>query len=135
MNIGENFYCSRCLTGLHDEIICPKCGYDPRIQSDENALEEGTTLNGMRFHVGAVRKKLKPGYVYGAFDYIRSRPVYIFEYFPPLCLERDEASGSRVIVRPESEAEFCEGRRKLIASLNFHHSVFFENNTLYVFRP
>lgn len=134
MNIGEKFYCSRCLAELHDEIICPKCGHDPRSTDDEYALEEGTTLKAMRFHVGAIRKKLKCGYFYGAFDYFREKPVYIFEYFPALGLKREEDSGSRVIIPERCQAEFEEGMRKLMAGLKCHHNIFCENNTLYAFR-
>ena len=135
MNIGEKFYCSRCLAELHDELICPGCGYDPRSQDDECTLEEGTTLMGMRFHVGAVRKKLRCGYIYGAFDYIAQKPVYIFEYFPSLPLAREGSSGSRVAVPKEREAEFERGIESIASSLKSRHRAFRENNTLYVFRP
>ena len=82
MNIGEHFYCSRCLSEIGDEGICPECGYDPESPADKSALEEGTVLGNMRFHVGAVRERLKIGYVYGAYDYEERKPACIFEYFP-----------------------------------------------------
>lgn len=136
MNIGEKFYCSRCLTELDDEKPCNICGYDPRNCVDifPNALEEGTTLQNMRFHIGAVRRKLKGGYVYGAYDYDRQKPTYIFEYFPAIGLMRDEFS-SKVIVMPENEAEFEHGRKKLLSLVSFRRRIFSENNTLYIFRP
>ena len=134
MNIGEKFYCSRCLAELQDECVCKKCGYDSRAPSDESALEEGTLLDRMRFQVGAVRRKLKGGYVYGAFDYISQKPVYIFEYCPACGLRRDIESGSCVIVPKSHKSEFEEGMKKLSARLSPHHKVFSENNTLYVFR-
>ena len=135
MNIGERFYCSRCLAEIGDEYICPRCGYDPGSPADEDALEEGTTLMCMRFHVGAVRRKLKGGYIYGAFDYVKQKPVYIFEYFPELGLSREVESGSRVIVPHGKESAFKDGMNKLKAGLSARHEAFSENNTLYVFRP
>ncbi|MBQ6774192.1 MAG: hypothetical protein IJP48_09050 [Synergistaceae bacterium] len=141
MNIGENFYCSRCLKELNselgDEVKCTRCGYDPfDSKIDSHALEEGTTLNQMRFHIGAVRRKTKSGYIYGAFDYVKQRPVYIFEYFPDCVieLERDKLSCCNVIVPAECEDAFANGKRNLINALNNHHKIFAENNTLYVFR-
>ena len=135
MNIGEKFYCSRCLTELIEEEHCLKCGYSSFSQSDELALEEGTTLKNMRFHIGAVRKKLKHGYVYGAFDYINQKPVYIFEYFPAFTIGRDSESETVVIVPENLEIEFENGKAKIKAGLSSHHKTFAENNTLYVFRP
>ena len=135
MNIGERFYCSRCLAEISDEYICPRCGYDPDTPADESALEEGTTLMGMRFHIGAVRRKLTGGYIYGAFDYVKQVPVYIFEYYPALGLSRDLESESRVIVPPDREAAFRDGMNRLKAGLSGRHESFSGNNTLYVFRP
>ena len=139
MNIGEHFYCSRCLRELYsesgDEVKCTRCGYDPfDFDFDSNALEEGTTLDKMRFQIGAVRRKTKSGYVYGAFDYVKQRPVYIFEYFPDLNLGRDNLSGCEVIVPDNCKDKFSRDRKFLINSLNNHHKIFEENNTLYVFR-
>ncbi|MBQ4430615.1 MAG: hypothetical protein II877_03850 [Synergistaceae bacterium] len=136
MNIFDRFYCSRCLAEIQsDEEVCPKCGYNPCGDSDGLALEEGTTLDRMRFHVGAVRRRLRAGYVYGAFDYVKGRPVYLFEYFPPMGLVRDEESGSRVIVPGECKADFTDGMKRLAGSLSPRHKFFLSNNTLYVFRP
>ena len=136
MNIGERFYCSRCLAELDDEKLCSRCGYDPSGDSDifPDALEEGTTLQNMRFHVGAVRRSLKSGYVYGAYDYGRQKPAYIFEYFPKIGLIRDEYT-DKVIVPPGHEAEFERGMKKLLLSANSRRKFFSENNTLYIFRP
>lgn len=136
MNIGERFYCSRCLAELNDDVPCNICGYDPR--SCENifsdALEEGTTLQAMKFHIGAVRRRLKSGYIYGAYNYDSQKPVYIFEYFPAIGLMRDEYTG-KVIVPPEHEAEFESGSVKLLSSISLRRSFFTENNTIYIFRP
>ena len=136
MNVYDRFYCSRCLAEIRSyEERCPRCGYDPSAPSDSLALEEGTTLERMRFHVGAVRRKLRGGYVYGAFDYVRGRPVYLFEYFPAMGLTRDERSGSRIVVPAGREADFTAGMRRLAGRLGPRHKFFLSNNTLYVFRP
>ena len=136
MNIGERFYCSRCLAELDDEKPCSKCGYDPSGCSDifPAALEEGATLQNMRFHVGAVRRRLKSGYVYGAYDYDRQKPAYIFEYFPAIGLIRDKYT-DKVIIPSEHEAEFERGMKKLLSSGSLRRKIFSENNTLYIFRP
>lgn len=135
MNIGERFYCSRCLAELDDEKPCSKCGYDPRGCADifPNALEEGTTLQDMRFHVGAVRRRLYSGYIYGAYDYGRQKPAYIFEYFPAMGLMRDDYTG-KVIVPSEHKSEFERGMKKLLSSVKLRREIFSENNTLYIFR-
>ena len=98
MNIGEHFYCSRCLHELEREGICDRCNYDPSAPVDKYALEEGAILNQRRFYIGAVREKLKIGYIYGAYDYLMLHPVYIFEYFPDIPLERDEVTGTEIRV-------------------------------------
>lgn len=136
MNIYEKFYCSRCLCEIFcDDEACPECGYDPSSPSDPLALEEGTTLHRMRFHIGAVRRRLKGGYIYGAYDYVRNEPVYLFEYFPAMGLARDEESGSRVIIPPSREDDFAHGMKRLSSSLSYRHEFFCWNNTLYVYRP
>ena len=136
MNIGERFYCSRCLAKLDDEKPCWRCGYDPRDCAEifPEALEEGTTLQGMRFHVGAVRRRLKCGYIYGAYDYDRQKPTYIFEYFPATGLIRDDFTG-KVIVPSGHEEEFEQGKKKLLESSSLRRIIFNENNTLYIIRP
>lgn len=134
MNIGKRFYCSRCLHEISDECVCEKCSYDPSSEADPNAIEEGTTLYNHRFQIGAVRRKLKAGYVYGAYDFLRHRPVYIFEYFPELSLEHDKFSDSVLCVNHEHEAEFTEGKSKLLKRLRGRYEFFCENNTVYVFR-
>lgn len=134
MNIGERFYCSRCLHELADERICDKCSYSPSILPDPKAIEEGATLLGRRFQIGAVRKKLKCGYIYGAYDFQRRRPIYMFEYFPELSLERDEASDYISCINQEQEAAFINGKKALLGILRDGYQFFRENNTVYVFR-
>lgn len=133
MNIGEHFYCSRCLHELERESICDRCNYDPSAPVDKYALEEGTILNQRRFHVGAVREKLKIGYIYGAYDYLTQKPVYIFEYFPNMSLERDEATGTDVRVRQSDKSAFEEGKFHLLQALTHYCDLFEENNTVYIY--
>ena len=135
MNIGEHFYCSRCLSEIGDEGICPECGYDPESPADKSALEEGTVLGNMRFHVGAVRERLKIGYVYGAYDYEERKPACIFEYFPDISpgLERDEVSGSEVHADEFCRDDFERRKMSLVAALDGCGDVFEENNTVYIY--
>lgn len=54
MNIGEKFYCSRCMREVDNEGICRHCGYDPNQPAGRIALEEGTLLQNGRYQLGAV---------------------------------------------------------------------------------
>lgn len=54
MNIGEKFYCSRCMREMEDEGTCSHCGYDPGQPASRSALEEGTLLHSGRYQLGAV---------------------------------------------------------------------------------
>ena len=130
MNIYENFYCSRCLAKINDDEICHKCGHNPSQPAPKNALKEGTLLNSMNFQIGAVRKKLKYGFIYGAYDYIRQMPVYIFEFFPQTASRNIDD----VTINENNTIEFQECRKKLIHNLNHHHKCFEANNTIYIYR-
>ena len=82
MNIGERFFCSRCLAEMEDEGVCPCCGYDPENKVEvapDGGIEEGTLLEDGRYQVGAVIMHLKNGYIYGAYDHLRSAAGYILE--------------------------------------------------------
>ena len=128
MNIGEHFFCSSCMIELKDEGKCNRCRYDPSKEADPNALEEGTLLQGIRFQIGAVQKKTDMYYIYGAYDYLRQRPVYIYELYPDIGLER---RNNTVCPVPEKEKEF--GGIKLNDRLfSFRNYEMLEyNNTVY----
>ncbi len=133
MNIGEQFYCSRCMTELNEEGKCSKCGYDPREKLDPNALEEGTLLQGIRFQIGAVRKKTDLYFIYGAYDYLKQTPVYILEVYPDIGLKRIE---DRVCTSaPEAEREFEAIKAKVISSVVLCYERFEYNNTIYICMP
>ncbi len=134
MNIGERFYCSRCLAELENEGTCKKCGYDPSSPEDPSALEEGTLLHNMRFQIGAVFEKLRIGYIYGAYDYLAHKPVHIFEYFPEDCsgLTRESISGTRITAPEHCRKAFNDGRNDLVRTLGRYCEMFEENNTVYI---
>lgn len=82
MNIGETYYCSRCMREMEDEGICPYCGYNPMEGSDSDILEEGTLLYGKRYQLGTVIARDDQGVSYTAWDYRKEEPVVIREFFP-----------------------------------------------------
>ncbi len=133
MNIGEIFYCSRCLKQLDQEGVCIYCGYDPSSYVDADALEEGTLLCGKRFQVGAVNRRMRFGFLYGAYDFLKQKPVFIFEFFPSLKLDRDPRTGTIVIVSPENEARFNNELCCLKTALGHYCCISEENHTLYLF--
>lgn len=89
MNIGENYYCSRCFLPLADEGLCPVCGYDPEHPADLRVLEEGTLLDSGRYQIGAVITQTELSVVYGAWDHQISKPVFVREFFPKNIADRD----------------------------------------------
>ena len=130
MNIGEQFYCSRCMTELNEEGRCHKCGYDPREDTDPNALEEGTLLHGIRFQIGAVMEKTDKYYIYGAYDYLKQKPAYILEVYPDIGLKRID---DRIVTAiPELEKQFEEIKAKVISSITSYYERFENNNTIYL---
>ena len=132
MNIGDKFFCSRCLTALDYEMICPICNYDPSGPVDPNALEEGTILCKGRFQVGAVYKHCKTGFIYGSYDFLRACPVFLFEFFPNQISKRDMASGTTVIVKEEDTDTYIEQKNLYRTALPSGSELFEENNTFYV---
>lgn len=136
MNIGERFYCSSCLAELSDEMICPVCGYDPAGAADPDVLKEGTLLKGIQYQVGAVNRRTRNYIVYGAFDYLRLRMVFVWEYFPLDLVMRAPSGNGRVTVLNDALADFETGKRRFICSTVGYGEWFRENNTVYlVFLP
>ena len=132
MNIGEDFYCSRCLQNLAQEQICNACGYDPSSPVLKNALEEGTLICEKRFQIGAVNKRLKNGFLYGAYDFLKREPVFIFEFFPDNLSERDAVSATRVKIPKDKEEQFRSDCYHLEKGLTHYYEIFPENETFYV---
>ncbi len=131
MNIGERFYCSRCLKELKDEGVCAGCGYDPSAPPVPDALEEGTLLDGGRFQIGAVRQRCRMGFLYGAYDHAGQRPLYLFEFFPGQYCARAAPYATAVVVTKGHEVTFDQTREKLIQALRSFYNVFEENSTFY----
>lgn len=115
MNIGEEFYCSRCMRPVEDEEdICPHCGYDPYHDSDTHLLEEGTLLNNGRYQIGAVIGSGGFGITYAAWDRKFDQPVAIKEYYSRNLCERNTTEDDTVTVNPDSEYIYQKGLDRFI---------------------
>ena len=126
MNIGERFFCSKCLQEMEEEKICCYCGYDPTLHIDVNALEEGTLLQSGRYQIGAVWTKDDVGYTYGAYDHIEKKTRFLFEVFPQNNAVRDRENLTVCI----TSTTFSENRR-LEYLKETCLRVFEENDTVY----
>ena len=133
MNIGEQYYCSCCMAELNEEGTCYKCGYDPQGETDPNALEEGALLQGIRFQIGAVRKKNEIYIMYGAYDYLKQKPVYILEIYPDIGLTRKK---DRICAScREMEKQFADIKARVALSITSYYEMFEDNNTIYFSLP
>lgn len=132
MNIGEKFYCSRCLEELCDEMICPFCGYDPAGISEPDVLEEGTLLNGIQYQLGAVKSRSDNCVIYGAFNYLGQHPAFIKEYYPVGLATRDVTRSDQILVLKEHMEAFEKGKKYFIAFGQKDCDMFEENGTVYL---
>lgn len=145
MNIGENFYCSRCMRMIEDdELICPHCGYDPYDETEEHILEEGTLLHNGRYQIGAVTGSGGFGITYAAWDRTFDQPVAVKEYYSKRLCTRNTTEDDTVTVNPDSEYAYQKGLDRFIREakiLNTLESVknivpviewFEANNTAYI---
>ncbi len=144
MNIGEKFYCSRCMREVDNEGICRHCGYDPNQPAGRIALEEGTLLQNGRYQLGAVIGMGGFGITYAAWDFTLSHPVAVKEYFPQNICQRDIHEGDEVMTRQEQEGLFQVGQlrfsreARVLSTLQSIKSVvsvldwFEDNNTSYI---
>ena len=145
MNIGEKFYCPRCLKEIEDEgIICPHCGHDPAKIQNVHILEEGTLLQNGRYQLGASIGSGGFGITYAAWDIVLNQPVAIKEYYPLNMCERDAEEDMNVIINPGYEGLYQSGlfrfireARILAALQNLKNVVpvlewFEANNTAYI---
>ena len=145
MNIGEKFYCSRCMREVNDEAIkCPHCGYDPFDKNKGWVLEEGTLLQNGRYQLGAVLGSGGFGITYAAWDLLLNYPLAIKEYYPRNLCERDVSEDDSVIINPGREGMYQSGlfrfirEARILGTLqNFKNVVpvsewFEANNTAYI---
>lgn len=126
MNIGELFFCSRCLCKLDEESICTYCGYDPSDRIDQDALEEGFLLRNGRYQIGAVCKNDDSGYTYGAYDHLNERPCFIYELFPVNTAMRNKSNMCVLIGTTSNSKESI-----LLNTIERSTNYFDENNTRY----
>ena len=109
MNIGESFYCSRCMREVEDDTVKCTCGYDPSEKRPANVLEEGALLQNGRYQIGAVIGTGGFGITYAAWDFALNHPVAIKEYFPRDLCERDAEEDDSVIINPGHERMYQAG--------------------------
>ncbi len=131
MNIRERFYCSRCLKELEDEGVCDECHYDPTSEPVENALDEGTLLGNGRIQIGAVRQCCRLGFIYGGYDYLKEKPIFIFEFFPRDQSVRRNLDGIQVQVLNSLTAGYETGKQQFEGVLEKYCTLIRENNTFY----
>lgn len=112
MNIGECFYCSKCMKKIKEEMICPYCGHNPEHLTSENALEEGTLLQKGRYQLGTVLGSGGFGITYAAWDYTLCQPVAIKEYFPKSFISRNILENNCVTIIKEHQAAYEIGLRR-----------------------
>lgn len=114
MNIGEKFYCSKCLKEIQEEAICPYCGYDHSSQNSPQMLEEGALLCDGRYQIGACIGAGGFGLTYAAWDLRLNQPVAIKEYFPMGLCDRDSREDYKVLPVPETEGIYQVGLLRFI---------------------
>ena len=112
MNLGEVYYCSRCMQELGDEGICPHCGHDPNKSTVHGALEEGTLLCDGRYQLGAVIGEGGFGITYAAWDHVLQMPAAIKEYFPKGYADRDITQDDILRAGQAEESIFQKGLQR-----------------------
>lgn len=144
MNIGEVYYCSRCMKVIETEDICPYCGHDHYGAVSNHVLAEGTLLHDGRYQLGAVVGQGGFGITYAAWDLVLGMPVAIKEYFPQSSAERDIGESDDVHVKPDAQYVHELGLRtfiresRILATLQNIKTVvtvydcFEENQTFYI---
>lgn len=144
MNLGERFFCSKCMVEIEEEGTCPYCGYDPGEETDNSFLEEGTLLHNGRYQLGAVTGRGGFGITYAAWDLVLEMAVAVKEYFPVGYSFRDICKSDQVETETESALYYQLGLRtflresRILASLLNIKSVvevydcFEENHTAYI---
>lgn len=144
MNLGEVYYCSRCMRVLEEEQVCPYCGYHPSEETTSWALEEGTLLQQGRYQLGAQIGAGGFGITYSAWDHLLQMPAAIKEYMPQGLARRAPEGGDEVQPTRGGELLFQKGldrfRReaRILGSLQEVRGVvtvrdcFAENGTAYL---
>lgn len=116
MNIRGQLLCSRCLSEIDDESVCPYCGYDPEEIYGEYLLEEGTLLNHQRYHVGVVFYESPLDCWYGGWDYQKDMPVFIQEFFPVHLISRNITVSDLPVCQQGKEHEYKNALFQFLSS-------------------
>ena len=108
MNIGDKFYCSKCMREVEDdEISCPHCKYVPYSQKNPYALPEGTLLFEGRYQLGAVIGSGGFGITYAAWDIKLNHAAAIKEFFhSDICSRNTHESDTITITDTKYELEY-----------------------------
>ena len=85
--------CLGCMFPLSEGAVCPKCGYAPDSDYDDNYRRPGTVLAG-RYLIGRVLRKNSEGATYMGYDKNLQQRVKLREYFPYNIAVRDRSSGA-----------------------------------------
>lgn len=144
MDIEGVLYCSRCMSRIEEEKICPDCGYDHQKEYNKNpALEIGTLLKE-RYQLGAVIGSGGFGITYAAWDETLQMPVAVKEFFPADYVYRDTECSDEVTAKEGCQRQYFTGmdhflREARVLSLLSEipgsvsvHDYFEENGTAYI---
>lgn len=114
MNIGENYFCSRCFCSLPEEMTCPQCGHDPDEVIASCFLEEGTLLAQGRYQIGVPIECNARFCYYGAWDHKSKVPVIIKEFFPRAVVSRDVSISNELYIHKEMLEQYAKELKQFI---------------------
>lgn len=139
----EQHRCYGCMK-MHEEPVCPYCGYGPGEENTANQLPAGTVLQG-KYLVGKALGQGGFGITYIGLDRDLDRVVAIKEFFPSAIVNREIAETLTVRVNaPDLEGKFRQNsdrflkEAKALAKLSHIPEIvniqgfFEENNTAYI---
>lgn len=142
IEINGKKICENCFEQT-DELVCPRCGYDPANNVNDPALLPlGSTLLN-KYVVGKMIGKGGFGTTYLAYDKSDDRKVAIKEYFPYEIAVRSTESNTVSVFSPDKKSTFDMGadkfyeEAKLVSQFNGNpnivnvYELFSENGTVY----
>ena len=140
MNCG---YCFGCMEEI-DHYPCPRCGYEPGVESLSYTLQPGMILKG-RYLIGKVLGQGGFGITYIGMDLSLQRKVAIKEFFPPNYASRKYQKGTvewytndaARDMKQSGQEMFLKEARKMgrvsnIPEVVHVYDIFQENDTAYI---